>query len=140
MANTILLIALSEDLMADVRWGRVGETSCRFAAHLDLTEGGGELAAMAQGSRVVVLVPARHVALRQTTFQGKARQATPLALAYAHEDGLLADAEQMHWAVLDKAQRDFTLAGVALTQMQEWVERLSASGIRADKMLPDVLA
>lgn len=140
MANTILLIALSEDLMADVRWGRVGETSCRFAAHLDLTEGGGELAAMAQGSRVVVLVPARHVALRQTTFQGKARQATPLALAYAHEAGLLADAEQMHWAVLDKAQRDFTLAGVALTQMQEWVERLSASGIRADKMLPDVLA
>lgn len=140
MANTILLIALSEDLMADVRWGRVGETSCRFGAHLDLTEGGGELAAMAQGSRVVVLVPARHVALRQTTFQGKARQATPLALAFAHEAGLLADAEQMHWAVLDKAQRDFTLAGVALTQMQEWVERLSASGIRADKMLPDVLA
>ncbi|MEW7001873.1 hypothetical protein M5585_25540 [Serratia ureilytica] len=58
-------------MMADVRWGRVGETSCRFAAHLDLTEGGGELAAMAQGSRVVVLVPARHVALRQTTFQAR---------------------------------------------------------------------
>ncbi len=140
MANTILLIALSEDSMADVRWGHVGETRCRFGARLDLTDGGGELAAMAQGSRVVVLVPARHVVLRQTTFQGKARQATPLALAYTHEAGLLTDTEQMHWAVLGKAQRDFTLAGVALAQMQGWVERLSACGIRADKMLPDVLA
>jgi general secretion pathway protein L len=140
VANTILLIALSEDSMADVRWGHVGETRCRFGARLELTDGGGELAAMAQGSRVVVLVPARHVVLRQTTFQGKARQATPLALAYAHEAGLLTDTEQMHWAVLGKAQRDFTLAGVALAQMQGWVERLSACGIRADKMLPDVLA
>ncbi|BEM51707.1 hypothetical protein SME20J_03940 [Serratia marcescens] len=140
MANTILLIALSEDSMADVRWGHVGETRCRFGARLDLTDGGGELAAMAQGSRVVILVPARHVVLRQTTFQGKARQATPLALAYAHEAGLLTDTEQMHWAVLGKAQRDFTLAGVALAQMQGWVERLSACGIRVDKMLPDVLA
>lgn len=135
MANTILLIALSEDSMADVRWGHVGETRCCFGARLDLTDGGGELAAMAQGSRVVVLVPARHVVLRQTTFQGKARQATPLALAYAHEAGLLTDTEQMRWAVLGKAQRDFTLAGVALAQMQGWLERLSA-----DKMLPDVLA
>jgi general secretion pathway protein L len=140
VANTILLIALSEDSMADVRWGHVGETRCRFGARLDLTDGGGELAAMAQGSRVVILVPARHVVLRQTTFQGKARQATPLALAYAHEAGLLTDTEQMHWAVLGKAQRDFTLAGVALAQMQGWVERLSACGIRVDKMLPDVLA
>ncbi|MCP1104703.1 type II secretion system protein GspL [Serratia nevei] len=140
MANTILLIALGDDSMADVRWGRVGETRCRFAARLCLAEGGGELAAMAQGSRVVVLVPSRHVALRHTTFQGKARQATPLALAYPHEAGLLADAEQMHWAVLHKAQRDFTLAGVAPAQMQAWVDRLSACGIRADKMLPDVLA
>jgi general secretion pathway protein L len=140
VANTILLIALSEDSMADVRWGHVGETRCRFGARLDLTDGGGELAAMAQGSRVVVLVPARHVVLRQTTFQGNARQATPLALAYAHEAGLLTDTEQMHWAVLGKAQRDFTLAGVALAQMQGWVERLSACGIRTDKMLPDVLA
>ncbi|WP_439069951.1 hypothetical protein ACSJL3_001103 [Serratia nevei] len=64
MANTILLIALSEDSMADVRWGHVGETRCRFGARLELTDGGGELAAMAQGSRVVVLVPARHVVLR----------------------------------------------------------------------------
>ncbi|MBH2758812.1 type II secretion system protein GspL [Serratia ureilytica] len=140
MANTILLIALDDDAMADVRWGRVGETRCRFAARLDLAEGGSELAAMAQGSRVVVLVPARHVVLRQTTFQGKARQATPLALAYSHETGLLTDVEQMHWAVLGKVQRDFTIAGVALAQMQGWVDSLNACGIRVDALLPDVLA
>lgn len=140
MANTILLIALSEDSMADVRWGRVGEACCRFADRVDLAADGGELAAMAQGSRVVVLVPGRYVVLKQTTFQGKTRQATPLALAYIHEAGLLTDTEQMHWAVLGKAQHDFTLAGVALTQMQGWIERLSACGIRADKMVPDVLA
>ncbi|WP_148873568.1 type II secretion system protein GspL [Serratia marcescens] len=140
MANTILLIALGDDAMAEVRWGNVGETRCRFAARLDLAEDGGELAAMAQGSRVVVLVPARHVVLRQTTFQGKARQATPLALAYSHETGLLTDIEQMHWAVLGKVQRDFTIAGVALAQMQDWVDSLSACGIRADTLLPDVLA
>lgn len=140
MANTILLIALDDDAMADVRWGRVGETRCRFAARLDLAEGGSELAAMAQGSRVVVLVPARHVVLRQTTFHGKARQATPLALAYSHEIGLLTDVEQMHWAVLGKVQRDFTIAGVALAQMQGWVDSLNACGIRADALLPDVLA
>ena len=52
----------------------------------------------------------------------------------------MTDTDRMHWAVLGKAQRDFTLAGVALAQMQGWVERLSACGIRAHKMLPDVLA
>ncbi len=70
---------------------------------------------MAQGSRVVVLVPARHGA--ETNDTGQGRQATPLALAYAHEAGLLTDTDRMHWAV-GKAQRDFTLAGVALAQMQ----------------------
>lgn len=140
MADTILLIALTTDSVADVRWGAVGATDCSFAASLDLSEEGGALAAMARDSLVVVLVPSRHVVLRQTAFQGKARQATPLALAYPHEDGLLTDAEQMHWVVLGKAQRDFSIAGVALTQMQSWLERLSTCGIRVDKMIPDVLA
>lgn len=140
MANRMLLIALGEDAHADVRWGSVGEERSRFAATLDLTADGETLATMARGSLVAVLVPSRHVVLRQTAFQGKARLAKPLTLAYPHEDGLLTDVDQMHWVVLGRAQRDFGIAGVTPAHMQTWVERLSACGVRVDKMLPDVLA
>ncbi|MGQ8706431.1 type II secretion system protein GspL [Serratia sp. TSA_198.1] len=140
MSDNILLIALGHGAVADVRWGKVGEAQSVFAASLDLDNAGAELAVMARNSRVVVLVPARHVVLRNTQFQGKSRLATPMALAFQHESELLTDVEQMHWVILGKEQMNFGIAGVTLTQMQTWCERLRACGLHADKMLPDVLA
>ncbi|RJF54807.1 general secretion pathway protein GspL [Serratia inhibens] len=139
MADNILLIALGHDAVADVRWGKIGEVQSTFAASLDLTNAGTELAVMARNSMVVVLVPARHVVLRYVEFQGKSRLATPMALAFQHESELLTDVEQMHWVILGKEQMNFGIAGIALAQMQAWCERLNACGLHVDKMIPDVL-
>ncbi|CAI0969924.1 type II secretion system protein GspL [Serratia entomophila] len=140
MSDNMLLIALGHDAMAEVRWGKAGAAHSAFSARVDLSGGGEELAVMACNSRVVVLVPARHVVLREGVFQGKSRQMTPMALAYQHESELLADVEQMHWVLLGKEQQRYGIAGVALAQMAAWCELLNACGLRADKMLPDVLA
>ncbi|MEE4409816.1 MULTISPECIES: type II secretion system protein GspL [unclassified Serratia (in: enterobacteria)] len=140
MADNILLIVLGHGTVADVRWGKFGAAQSTFAASLDLDNAGTELAVMARNSSVVVLVPARHVVLRNTQFQGKSRLATPMALAFQHESELLTDVEQMHWVIVGREQMNFGIAGVTLTQMQTWCERLRACGLQADKMLPDVLA
>lgn len=140
MSDNILLITLGHDAMAEVRWGKVGEAHSAFSAAMDLASAAEELAVMACNSRVVVLVPARYVVLREGVFQGKPRQMTPMALAYQHESELLADVELMHWVVLGKEQQQYGIAGVTLAQMSAWCDQLNACGLRADKMLPDVLA
>ncbi len=138
--NTILLIAPESDQIVEVRRGKIGEAECQIAARIDLNEDTGRLADMAQGCRVVVLVPSRYVVFRETLFQGKKRHATPLALAYPHEAGLLNDSEQMHWVILGRSQRNYAIAGVALAQMRIWLDGLHGCGIRVDSMIPDVLA
>lgn len=140
MSNNILLIALGHDAMAEVRWGKVGEAHSAFSAAMDLASAAEELAVMACSSRVVVLVPARYVVLREGAFEGKPCQMTPMALAYQHESELLTDVELMHWVVLGKEQQEYGIAGVALGQMTAWCDLLNACGLRAEKMLPDVLA
>lgn len=99
------------------------------------------LPAQAATRRVVVLVPSADV--RLASVQVPARQATKVlqAAPFVLEEQLAEDVDTLHFALgARQADGSWPLAIVAQSCMQAWLARLDDLGIRADAMLPDVLA
>ncbi|MGH8445808.1 MAG: type II secretion system protein GspL [Solimonas sp.] len=100
-----------------------------------------ELAAQTAQRRVIVLAPSADV--RFAVVQVPARQASKVlqAAPYVLEDQFAEDVDTLHFA-LGSRQADgrWPLAIVSQERMAAWLELLSAHGIHADLMLPDLLA
>lgn len=91
--------------------------------------------------RVVVLVPSADV--RLATVQVPARQPAKVlqAAPFVLEEQLAEDVDTLHFALgTRQADNRWPLAIVSQTRMQAWLTLLDEVGIRADVMLPDVLA
>lgn len=99
------------------------------------------LAALANGRRLVVLVPSADLRLAGVQLPArhlaKARQAVPFAL----EEQLADDIETLHFA-LGSRQEDgsWPVAVVARERMMQWIGWLAEHDLRADAMIPDMLA
>ncbi|MGH8278424.1 MAG: type II secretion system protein GspL [Gammaproteobacteria bacterium] len=93
----------------------------------------------AKGRQIRVCVPANEVLLLQvqvpTRSSGKALQAIPFAL----EDQLAQDVETLHFALGARSGSGYSVAAVARTRMQHWLQELAAVGIRPAELVPDVL-
>ncbi|MFT4045345.1 MAG: type II secretion system protein GspL [Solimonas sp.] len=100
-----------------------------------------DVAALTGTRRVVVLVPSAD--LRFASVQVPARQPAKVlqAAPYVLEDQLAEDVDELHFA-LGARQPDgrWPLAIIAQQRMQIWLELLADHGIRADLMIPDLLA
>ena len=62
------------------------------------------------------------------------------AVPFALEDQLASPVEDLHFALGEAAGGKVPVAVVARAALRRWLEALAAHGIRADAMLPDVLA
>lgn len=137
MAKT-LFIRLAERADEPSEWcyrsGREDEASpIRSGPLTDVDVAGGE--------QVVVLVPAAQLVLLQAQVPSKNRTQLLRALPFALEEQFADDVERMHVAA-GPADKDgkVAVAAVARDVMSEWLARLADAGIRADALVPDVLA
>ena len=100
-----------------------------------------EAAAAAQGARVTVLVAGEHVLLAEAVLPGRNRQHLVRAAPYALEEQVVDDVENLHFAIGPRgADNRYVVAVVSRARMDRWVGVLRDAGIRADVMLPDMLA
>ncbi len=99
-----------------------------------------EMAGLAQGKQVVVLVPAERLVLTRVAVPTSSRQRQLQAVPYLLEDLLAEDVEQLHFALGSYRKGEVAVAVSAHEQMRRWLQRLAEAGIRAKSMLPDVLA
>lgn len=92
----------------------------------------------AAAERTVVLVPSDAVLLLAAPRVARQRQQLEQAIAFAVEEQLVAPVEQLHVAVLADLGPDTVLvAAVARERLQQWLERLAAQGLVADRLLPE---
>lgn len=92
-------------------------------------------------AHVVVVVPSEEIFLTQLALPGKNRNKLLKAVPYAVEDQLVDDIEKLHFVLSNSAASgQYTVAAVDNQTLENWVKTLQAAGIRAEAMLPDVLA
>lgn len=96
--------------------------------------------ALADAAEIVVLVPAEDVLVTSARIHARSSSQRLQAIPFAVEDQLLGAIESQHFAIQDGAGDPIGVAVVARQTMREWMEQLSAAGIRADTVIPDSLA
>jgi general secretion pathway protein L len=98
-------------------------------------------ATIALARRIVVLVPSEHVVLLDADALSTRRAQLVKAVPFALEDQLASPVEDLHFALPEHiAGGRIPVAVVARTTLREWIDALSAQGIRADVMIPETLA
>jgi general secretion pathway protein L len=100
-----------------------------------------EAAAAAHYRRTVVLVPSEDILLTRVDIKVRNREQLGRALPFALEEELAEDVEQLHFAPGPR-QPDGThpVAVVSRTLITQWLTQLSAVGVTAHALIPDVLA
>lgn len=88
----------------------------------------------------VVLVPSADVLLLEAPRVARQRRQLERALPFAVEEHLVAAVEQVHVALLDDSGAGaVATAVVSRERLDGWLARLAASGIHADRLLPESL-
>jgi len=95
----------------------------------------------ARGRAVVVLIPVTDCPLFTVKLPTRNRARMLQAIPYALEDKLSEDVDELHFAAgKPDADGQVSVAVVAHARMEDWLSRLAAAGIRAQRMVPDVLS
>jgi len=126
------LLRLKRDMTAG--WCPAGAPE--RVAHGTLADAGRAAAAQ----RVTVLVPAEAVTLLAARIPTRQRQRLHQALPYALEEQLAADVETLHFAAGRGSGDDVPCAVIDRELLRGWLAALEEAGIKAERLLPDVLA
>ena len=96
-----------------------------------------EAALLAQGHRIVVVVPAHKVVITETDLPLRQIQRLRQAVPYALEERFAEDVDILHFAL---GQRDaagqIPVAVVARAQMEQWRQQLEEVDLRPQRMVP----
>ena len=121
-----LVIRLSE-LRAAACWQAVDEHGALLPHR-----GKGELeqaAAMAEGRKVVLLVPAREVFRAHMELPARGRRAAVKGARYALEDQVAGDVEDMHFSFGPGSGNRLEVAAIDRGRLGDWLGRCSAAGL-----------
>lgn len=133
-----LYIRLGATPDSDVEYGSAGaERRTMQSRHGSLAEA----AEHAAGKRVMVFVPGEEV--RLTTVKVPAKQASKVmqAVPFALEDQVADDIDDLHFAVGARtADGSFPVAIIARDQMDAFIQALKNAGLRAEQLIPEMLA
>ena len=91
-------------------------------------------------NEIIVLVPAEDVLLIEARVTARSAAQLRQAVPYAVEDQLLAAVEEQHFAMQPIDGDKVGVAVVAQARLQQWIDMLTGSGVRADVILPESLA
>lgn len=98
-----------------------------------------DLAPLAEGRRLQVIVPSEAVVMHRAELPVAHRSKARSAVPYLLEDQLLDDVENLHFAI-DGQGALLDVAAVAHQQMQQWTQAFRQYDIQPQVMVPDVLA
>ncbi len=92
-------------------------------------------------SRLVVgVVPGGDVTCRQVAIPSRSRAKVVEALPFALEESLSEDIEHLHFALFNwTAGKDATVAIVARSRMDSWMDVCKEAGLKLDALVPDYL-
>ncbi|HET7371442.1 MAG TPA: type II secretion system protein GspL [Gammaproteobacteria bacterium] len=139
MAERLIIRLHGEpDQSGPVEWLVLDERNNRVGAiqHGELDS----LVPQATGRRVIVFVPGMHVTLITAKLPSQNAQKVAQALPFALEERLAEDIDQLHFAAgTADASGVRPVAVVRRSAMDAWLGRLSATGLRADVLVPDML-
>ncbi|MDH3688949.1 MAG: type II secretion system protein GspL [Gammaproteobacteria bacterium] len=92
------------------------------------------------GVTLVAVVPGEEVVTRKVSVPSRNRRKVLAALPYALEEGLSADVDALHFALLDwRPGADATVAVVSRERLDAWLRELEEAGLKVQRMLPDYL-
>ena len=91
-------------------------------------------------NEIIVLVPAEDVLLIEARVTARSAAQLRQAVPYVVEDQLLAAVEEQHFAMQPIDGDKVGVAVVAQARLQQWIDMLTGSGVRADVILPESLA
>lgn len=94
----------------------------------------------AAGRRVVGFIPGADVHLTCMELPARQRSKALLAAPFALEDQLADDVDALHFAIGSKQPSGWPLAAIRQSTLAAYVERLAQYGVRADALIPDLLA
>lgn len=140
--NEILLIRLgaqASDVIDWLVWSR-SEREIIASGTLAGAEALGQLQERAGGRPVIALVPAADLLFKTVALPGRGGRQALKALPYLLEEEVATDVESLHLVVLQQQGNQVQLLAVDHQRMQQWLAWLSAAGLTAERILPDVLA
>ncbi len=96
---------------------------------------------VARAQDIIVLVPGTEVLLLEAPAVSRNRSQLAKAVPFALEDQLAQPVEELHFALAGKIDGPTVgVAAVSHVRLRQWLDELSAAGIRPDALLPDSLA
>lgn len=140
--NEFLLIRLGSRHQDVVHWLVWSATQRAVIASGQLANAAqlSELRTRAGHRPVVVLVPGADMIFRTLALPGRLTAQTKQALPFMLEDEIASDVEKLHITVFTTQGQQVHIAAVEETQMQCWLAWLKSAGLKAQQLLPDVLA
>jgi|GEM_PF-1632236 len=136
--NETLVIHFHDPAQASVDCYTLDSQGTRLGApeHADLQH----CTAMAEGRRIVALMPGERVSLMDAHIPTRKRQRILQAAPWVLEDRLAQDVSSLHFALGPRQPDDQVRIGVvARSDMQAMTEQLRNAGLQADAILPDFL-
>jgi len=98
-----------------------------------------ELAALASGCRIIIVVPATEVSLMSAAVPSRNRQRILSAVPYILEDQLASDVEQLHFVIAAPDANGQVIAVVVEHQkMRQWLELLRSNGVEPHMIVADL--
>ncbi|MBL1259105.1 MAG: type II secretion system protein GspL [Thiotrichaceae bacterium] len=98
-----------------------------------------ELAALASGCRVIVMVPTTELSLMSAAVPSRNRQRILSAVPYILEDQLASDVEQLHFVIgVPDANGQVATVVVEHQQMAQWLELLRSHGVEPHMIVADL--
>ena len=122
----------------EVQWLLADHAGGRLAAVMQGSLS--EAAALAQGRRVIVLVPGCEAVLAELDLPAKNAARLQQMVPFALEEQLASDLDEMHFALGKRGPNGKTpVATVAHALMQRWLDELRAVGIAPSALYPESL-
>ena len=135
---------MSADLIVRLLAGEAGIDDCAWRSADAAVHGRGTLAdaaAAAVGRRVLLVVPGSAVLLTGADVPASQLSRARVAIPWALEDRLVADVEQLHFALgTQRADGTWPVAVVARADMDDWLARCRAVGLQPHSVRPEPLA
>jgi len=123
------------DRAAGLRTLHLAEDGTQTAASTPLSE----LAGLAGGCRVIVIVPGIELSLMSATVPSRNRQRILSAVPYILEDQLASDVEQLHFVIgAPDSSGQVASAVVEHQKMVQWLELLRSNGVEPHMIVADL--
>ncbi len=136
MARTVLLRI--DATATEASWQRVENGQLAGSFHRGSLA---DASRYTRGAHVIVLVPSEDVFVTFADLPGKNRKKLIKAVPYVVEDQIVDDIDDLHFALsLQPVHGRYIVAAVEKRLMEYWDSALRAAQIRAEIMVPDILA